>query len=100
MLSPTEIRSAMDANAQTSPLLLTQQQFFDAFIPLLMALHEKRVIDFAELPLYYEDVMVRRKLDIREAPENLAFLQSLIQGLSALAPDVKTNYPMTGSLFQ
>ena len=83
----------------TPPLLLTQQQFFDAFIPLLMALHEKRVIDFAELPLYYEDVMVRRQLDIKELPENLAFLQSLIQGLSALAPDVKTNYPTTGNLF-
>ena len=83
--------------------VLTQQQFFDAFIPLMMALHEKRVIDFAELPLYYEDVMFRRKLDIKEAPENLAFLESLIQGLSALAPDVKSNYPtsrqVTGNLF-
>jgi hypothetical protein len=32
-------------------LNLSQQQFFDAFMPLLLALHEKRVIDFAELPL-------------------------------------------------
>ncbi|MEI8324889.1 MAG: hypothetical protein WCH44_05875 [Betaproteobacteria bacterium] len=100
MPTPDEIQSVTHLNALTPPLLLTQQQFFDAFIPLLMALHEKRVIDFAELPLYYGDVMVRRKLDIQEAAENLAFLQSLVQGLSALAPDVKTSYPTTGHLFQ
>jgi hypothetical protein len=61
MPTPNEIRSAMHVNAQTQPLLLTQQQFFDAFIPLLMALHEKRVIDFAELPLYYEANSISRR---------------------------------------
>jgi hypothetical protein len=99
MSIPVESRPSLNANPVTQPPLLTQQQFFDAFMPLLLALHEKRVIDFAELPQYYEDVLVRRTLDIKEAPENLAFLQSLIKGLAELAPDVKTVYPATGQLF-
>jgi hypothetical protein len=100
MFIPIDLRPDMDANpVSPPPLLMTQQQFFDAFMPLLLAMHEKRLIDFAELPLYYEDVLVRRTLDIKESPANLAFLQSLIKGLAEMAPDVKTLYPTTAPLF-
>lgn len=67
---------------------MTRQDFFDAFTPLLLALHEKKVLDLTELPHYYEDVLVRRKLDRKEGPDDLAFLEQTIQGLHRLAASV------------
>lgn len=72
---------------------LTKDEFFSAFMPLLLALHEKQVIDLAELPHYYEDALVRRKLDLGEGPDSLVFLQDMIQGLTALANTVKGRNP-------
>ena len=64
---------------------MTIQNFFDAFTPLLLALHEKKVLDIAEVPHLYEDVLVRRKLDRGEDQEDLKFLQEMVQGLHRLA---------------
>lgn len=68
---------------------LTRQDFFDVFTPLLLALHEKKVIDIAELPHHYEDVLARRKLDRKEEPEALAFLEHVTSRLHNLARQVK-----------
>lgn len=63
---------------------VTRQEFFDAFTPLLLALHQSKALDIAELPHYYEDVLVRRQ-HRGDSAEALAFLKELIQGLHRLA---------------
>lgn len=68
---------------------LTRQEFFDAFTPLLLALHGSRALDIAELPHYYEDVLARRRLDNQEDEASLVFLASLIPPLQKLAAQQK-----------
>ena len=63
---------------------------FDALIPLFLALHEKNVLDIAELPHFYEDHLARRKLDQKATEADLDFLAGTIQGLHGLAYDVKS----------
>jgi len=67
---------------------ITSKELFTLFTPLVLALHEKKVLDLAELPHYYEDVLVRRKLDLKEDAAGLAFLEQTIQGLHRLAASV------------
>lgn len=69
-------------------MTVTRQNLFDLFTPLVLALHEKKVIDVAELPHYYEDVLMRRS-SLQESTQDLAFLTEVIQGLSRLAIQVK-----------
>ena len=64
---------------------MTHQDFFDVFTPLLLALHEKKVLDLAELPHYYEDVVARRRLEKKEDEAALVFQASLIPRLQKLA---------------
>ncbi len=64
-------------------------ELFDLFMPLVQALHEKKVIDLAELPHYYEDSLMRRVELPGQKPEDLAFLKEVIQGLHRLAVQVK-----------
>ena len=68
---------------------ITQSQFFSAFTPLVLALHEKKLIDIAEIPHLYEDVLSRRKIDLQEPDADLIFLQELIAGFQRLANAVK-----------
>lgn len=68
---------------------LTRQEFFDAFTPLLLALHQSKALDIAELPHYYEDVVARRRLENREDEAALAFQASLIPRLQNLAAHQK-----------
>jgi hypothetical protein len=69
---------------------LDSSHLFDALIPLLLALHEKKVLDIAEVPHFYEDHLARRKLDQKASEADLDFLAGTIQGLHGLARDVKS----------
>lgn len=69
---------------------LTRQEFFDAFTPLLLALHHSKALDIAELPHYYEDVLVRRQ-HRGDSAEELAFLVALIPKLDRLAQLTKAD---------
>ena len=63
---------------------VTRQELFTLFMPLVQALHEKKVLDLMELPHYYEDALMRR-LGLGEAPDDLVFLREVIQGLHRLS---------------
>ena len=67
----------------------TRDQIFTIITPLILALHDKKVIDLAELPHYYEDVLTRRKIDQKEPDSELVFLQDLIDAFQKLAIHVK-----------
>lgn len=67
---------------------IESKELFDLFMPLVLALHEKKVIDIAELPHYYEDIQIRR-LQNGETKADLAFLAEVISGLHRLAGQVK-----------
>lgn len=68
---------------------LTRQDFFDALTPLFVALHEKGLIDIAELPHFYEDALARRKLERGHTEADLVFLQGVVVGLLQLAKTMK-----------
>ena len=68
---------------------LTRQDLFDVVTPLFIALHEKGVIDIAELPHFYEDALARRKLERAHTEADLAFLRDVVGGLHQLARRVK-----------
>lgn len=67
---------------------ITSEQLFATITPLVVALHEKGVLDIAEVPHYYEDAVVRRK-DLGQTPEQLAFQLALVDGFQRLAKAVK-----------
>lgn len=67
---------------------ITSEQLFDTITPLVVALHEKGVLDIAEIPHYYEDAVVRRK-DIGATDDEVAFQQELVVGFQRLAKMVK-----------
>lgn len=67
---------------------ITSEQLFATITPLVVALHEKGVLDIAEVPHYYEDALVRRK-DLGATPEELEFQKALIVGFERLATMVK-----------
>ena len=67
---------------------ITSEQLFATITPLVVALHEKGILDIAEVPHYYEDAVVRRK-DIGASPEDLEFQQALVVGFQRLAKVVK-----------
>lgn len=68
---------------------LTRQDLFDMLMPLFLALHEKGVIDIAELPHFYEDVLERRRAEPTHTEADLAFLQDVVVGLRRIAQEVK-----------
>lgn len=67
---------------------ITANELFDTITPLLLALHEKKVLDIAEVPHYFEDAVQRRK-DMGAADSDLAFQQMLVVGMNRLALLVK-----------
>ena len=67
----------------------TTDHLFELFMPLILALHEKKVLDIAEVPHYYEDALERRKANLAETEEDVAFLRQVILGLNRLALLVK-----------
>lgn len=68
---------------------MTFANLMEVFTPLLLALHEKKVLDIAEVPHYYEDALERRKMNLGETEADLAFLRELVKGLDRLAKAVK-----------
>lgn len=68
---------------------ITERELFTALIPLLLVLHEKKVLDLSEATLAYEDALARRRLDQGEDAASTAFLQQLVRGLHCLAREVK-----------
>ena len=68
---------------------VTFAQLMQVFTPLLLALHEKKVLDIAEVPHFYEDALERRKQNLGEPEEDLAFQRQLVDGLCRLAASVK-----------
>lgn len=68
----------------------TTEHLFELFMPLLHALHEKKVLDIAEVPHFYEDALERRKANLGATEEDVAFLRQVILGLNRLAHQVKT----------
>lgn len=69
---------------------ITTDHLFELFMPLVLALHDKKVLDIAEVPHYYEDALERRKSNLGETEEDVAFLRQVILGLNRLAHQVKT----------
>ena len=67
---------------------ITTDQLFATITPLVVALHEKGVLDIAEIPHYYEDAVVRRK-DIGATDDEVAFQKELVVGFQRLAKVVK-----------
>lgn len=67
---------------------ITLEQSMQVFTPLLQALHEKKVLDIAEVPHFYEDALERRRaLGATEA--DLDFQRQLVLGMVRLAAVVK-----------
>lgn len=67
---------------------ITDNELFAAITPILLALHEKKLIDIAEIPHYYEDAVQRRK-DMGVADADLDFQKQLVLGTARLALLVK-----------
>lgn len=67
---------------------VTQEHLFATITPLVVALHEKGVLDIAEVPHYYEDAVVRRKT-LGATDAEVAFQQELVTGFHRLAKMVK-----------
>lgn len=67
---------------------ITSEQLFATITPLVVALHEKGVLDIAEVPRYYEDAVVRRK-EIGATDDEVAFQQALVVAFRRLAKTVK-----------
>ena len=67
---------------------ITTAELFATITPLVVALHEKGVLDIAEIPHYYEDAVVRRK-DMGATDDEVAFQQELVAGFQRLAKMVK-----------
>lgn len=68
---------------------MTFEQLMQVFTPLLLALHEKKVLDIAEVPHFYEDALERRKSNLGESEADLEFPRQLVAGLTRLAAAVK-----------
>lgn len=64
-------------------------QLMQVFTPLLVALHEKGVLDIAEVPHFYEDAVIRRKYNLGEKDEDTEFQRELVTGLHRLAAALK-----------
>lgn len=73
---------------QSTPINLTTEQLLATITPLVIALHEKGVLDIAEVPHYYEDAVVRRK-DMGATDAEVAYQQALVAGFHRLAQVVK-----------
>ena len=67
---------------------VTTEQLMATITPLVIALHEKGILDIAEVPHYYEDAVMRRK-EIGATDEEVAFQQELVVGFQRLAKAVK-----------
>lgn len=68
---------------------ITADQLAAAITPLLLGLHEKGILDIAEVPYFYEDAVMRRKYNLQESDEALAFQREWAKGLHRLAELVK-----------
>lgn len=67
---------------------VTREELFDLFTPLLQALHEKKVLDIAETPHFYEDALERRRA-LGATEDDLEFQRQVILGLVRMAVAVK-----------
>lgn len=67
---------------------ITSEQLFATITPLVVALHEKGVLDIAEVPHYYEDAVVRRK-DMGATDADVAYQQELVAAFQRLAQTMK-----------
>lgn len=77
---------------------ITEQELLSVFSPLILALHEKGVLDISETAHLYEDVLARRLLGQKEDAESVAFLKEVVLGLHRLASAVKSQ--QTGPIGQ
>ena len=69
---------------------ITSEQLFATITPLVVALHEKGVLDIAEVPHYYEDAVVRRK-DMGATDVDVAYQQELVAAFQRLAQTMKAH---------
>lgn len=67
---------------------VTTEQLMATITPLVVALHERGVLDIAEVPHYYEDAVVRRK-ELGATDGEVAFQRELVTGFQRLARAVK-----------
>lgn len=63
---------------------LTQGQFLDAFSSLVLALHENNVLTLDKLTESMESTLARRKVDLGQSDEEVAFALQLLTGLQRL----------------
>lgn len=67
---------------------VTISQLFATITPLVVALHEKGLLDIAEVPHYYEDAVVRRK-ELGVPDQDLEFQKELVIGFQRIANAMK-----------
>lgn len=67
---------------------VTTEQLMATITPLVVALHEKGLLDIAEIPHYYEDAVVRRK-GTGATDDEVSFQQQLVVGFQRLAQAMK-----------
>lgn len=72
---------------------ITDKELFAVFSPLILALHEKGILDISETAHLYEDTLARRILVNGEDGESVAFLKEVVQGLHRLSAAVKGHTP-------
>lgn len=78
----------LNSRPKSNPMNITLEQLMQVFTPLLLALHEKRVLDIAEIPHFYEDALERRRT-LGATEVDLDFQRQLVDGMSRLALAVK-----------
>ena len=70
---------------------VTTKELFEVLTPLVLALHDHKILDIAETAHQYEDTLMRRKTEMGDSQESLAFLAEVTQGLHRLAAAVKAS---------
>lgn len=68
---------------------ITYSQLFTMIAPIVIALHERNLLDIAEIPSFYEDALMRRKFNLNASDAELEFLRQAIAGFQRLALAIK-----------
>lgn len=76
-------------------MYITKSDLFSFVSPLMVALHEKGILDISETALAYEDALARRRLEMGQSAPETAFLEETVRGLHYLAGLLKQQNPPT-----
>jgi len=63
---------------------ITRKQFFEAFVPLILALHENKTLTLEQLTDSMTDTLTRRKIDLAQSDDEFAFAYEVLHALQKL----------------